>query len=269
MILFPLTPKDTEVSTHKDAIPVWDAILEKQTTDAAAWWLITQPDHAALAGDLAAAIRSPHVPSLDDEVIQAISLHDAGWAALDGGGDRGGGEVTPIPPHISHARPASFLEIPIRLYLPVWAASIAKAESISPIGGFIVSEHFCRIGEMALNLKPCCDADTTHLRDFLNRESERKARLTKVDCHSALERNLLVDVLQFCDLLSLYLCCGARETVEFPQRFNGQVIRLTCIGDVFQIEPSMFGSGVSLGVSARRYPPLPELPSVSIPFLLA
>ena len=30
------------------------------------------------------------------------------------------------------------------------------------------------------------------------------------------ELETLTDVLQFCDLVSLYICCGAQNAVEFP-----------------------------------------------------
>ena len=62
-------------------------------------------------------------------------------------------------------------------------------------------------------------------------------------------------MLQFCDLLSLYLCCGAREAVEFPQSFGGRPLRLEPqSGDAAcSISPSPFAAGgASLAVSGKR-----------------
>jgi hypothetical protein len=61
-------------------------------------------------------------------------------------------------------------------------------------------------------------------------------------------------LLQFCDLLSLYLCCGSNEDVEFPQRLAASPIRLRRNGGGFHLEPAVIQSGASLGVTARRYP---------------
>ena len=68
-------------------------------------------------------------------------------------------------------------------------------------------------------------------------------------------------MLQFCDVLSLYLCCGAAQDVEFPQRFGAKPIRLrrearaADQAAVCRFEPSPFiGGGVDLAVLARRFP---------------
>jgi hypothetical protein len=63
----------------------------------------------------------------------------------------------------------------------------------------------------------------------------------------------LVDVLQFCDLLSLYLCCGAQDDVEFPQTFAGRPARVRIENHTFLTEPRLFGNGLSLEVTARKY----------------
>ena len=75
----------------------------------------------------------------------------------------------------------------------------------------------------------------------------------------------LVDLLQFCDVLSLYLCCGARAHVEFPQRFGDQSISLQRQGEMCVMKPRIFGDGASLAVRARRYP---GGDAVSVPVLL-
>jgi hypothetical protein len=51
----------------------------------------------------------------------------------------------------------------------------------------------------------------------------------------------------------LYLCSGASEAVEFPQAFGNVHVAVQKGEDMFRCEPSMFGSGVSLGVCGRLY----------------
>src|SRR5947209_5183010 len=155
MILHPLEPgtqigslaktSSPETISAEDVSP-WAAVERKQKQKAEEWLLIAQPDHAALAGDLAAALDSRLIPDLDDEVIAGIALHDAGWAQFDGG-ERGTGrdlEVSLRDPQISDSgKPLSFLEIEAAEVLSAWAGSIGQAAQSSAIGGILVSEHFC------------------------------------------------------------------------------------------------------------------------------
>ena len=64
------------------------------------------------------------------------------------------------------------------------------------------------------------------------------------------------DVLQFCDLLSLYLCCGSEESVEFPQRIGpkGETIRLQVQDGVNVLSPSPFAREAEFSLEAQSYP---------------
>lgn len=258
MVLHPLTPEAVERTSKTNFHPAWDAVAKAQRLPATSWWLVTQPDHAALAGDLAAAVRCSAFPSLDPSVIQAIALHDAGWAAFDviAPGSNPGG------------RPLSFLDMAVAEFLSAWTASIERAEVVAPIGGFLVSEHFCRLAATRLSMNMDGPGERENIHQFLRCESTRKERLAAEDGHSLSQRAVLVDVLQFCDLLSLYLCCGSRQAVEFPQHFHGESIRLWREGEEYRSRPQLFGAGVSLGITARRYPASGDS-AVTIPFLVA
>ena len=74
------------------------------------------------------------------------------------------------------------------------------------------------------------------------------------------------DVLQFCDLLSLYLCCGSRESVEYPQPIGpkGETIRLQVQDAAFVLSPALFVKEVELSVQARPYPAETGVPSITI-----
>jgi hypothetical protein len=267
MILYPLdsgigaasTPRQDQLSerAHPEYVSPWLAVERKQKQMTEEWMLITQPDHAALAGDLAARLNSSLIPKLDNEVLEGISLHDSGWAQFDGG-ERGTGhdlEVTLRDPQMSDSgKPISFLEVGVEEALTAWQGSIANAEQGAAIAGILVSEHFCRITQERLRTKTDTPEDSESLHAFLRAEEERQKGLRARQRRSNKEIRVLIDVLQFCDLLSLYLCCGTRERVEFPQRFSGSVIRADWEDKLLRTQPSLFGEGASLGVLARRFP---------------
>ena len=253
--------------------PAWEAVQRRQKGDASSWWLVAQPDHAALAGDLAANLSCSYFPKLNAEVVEAITLHDAGWAQFDGGsrGSANGGFSKGTTLAVDPGRrPLSFLDMSPREFVRAWSDSIGRAEESSYIGGLLVSRHFCRLGESRLRIAADGPQDLENLERFMGMEAERQGRLRAQVEYSEEEICTLVDVLQFCDLLSLYLCCGAREDVEFPQKFGGQSIFLRRDGEMCRLEPPIFGGGVSLGVSARRHPSSNAEPNLTtLPFLLA
>jgi hypothetical protein len=273
VVLYPLTDEESPNGETSAAIPAWQAVETKQKQTADDWWLIAQPDHAALAGDLAANLGSPHLPPLDKDVIRAIAVHDAGWAQFDGG-ERGTGhdlEVVLRDPKLDpNGRPVSFLEMAPAEFLTAWTDSIVHAEQTGPIGGVIVSQHFSRLAENRLLWRIDNQQDTHGLQQFLRNEAARQKRLLEQDPRPPEQVRRLTDLLQFCDLLSLYLCCGAKAPIEFPHKFDGRTIKLTREGEMCCLSPSIFGAGISLGVTARHYRRLQAAADVTVlPFLLS
>lgn len=235
--------------------PAWEAVARTQKRPSASWWLIAQPDHADLAGDLAERIRWRHFPALDAQVLDAIRLHDEGWAEFD------------LAPATREGRPISFLDVQPADFLKAWRVSIARAEQSSALGGLLVSSHFRRLAEFRLS-SPCDQPqDRLLVEEFLREENAREMHLTAQEGRGEEEISALVDTLQFCDLLSLYLCCGSYEEVEFPQTFQGHTIRARYEDGLCRTTPALFGEGVSLGVTARKYPDCRE--SATLPILLA
>jgi len=243
-------------------LPVWDAILPTQETCALEYWLITQPDHAALSGAIAAALGPPLLFQLSPELVQGITHHDDGWAPFDA-------QVT-----LTNGRPLSFLDFLPRDFLRAWHESIERAEKLGPIAGAIVSGHFWRLNKHRLEWAIDGEDDRQLLLYFLEREQARQQQLL---CgHSREEFEFLTDVLQFCDVLSLYLCCGATQDVEFRQGFGTKPIRLRRDAArspdqaaVCRFEPTPFTVGsVDLAVIARRYPSDRQPGTVTLPFLL-
>lgn len=241
---------------------MWDAISPTQKTCAPEYWLITQPDHAALSGAIAAALGPPLLPRLSSEVVQGIAHHDDGWARFDA-------QIT-----LNGGRPLSFLDFPPKDFLRAWRESIESAMQIAPIAGAIVSGHFSRLGKNRLEWAIDNAGDRELLTAFLESEQTRQRRL--LGGRSREEIEFLTDVLQFCDVLSLYLCCGAVQDATFPQRFGSTPIRLRREAArspdqaaVCRFEPSPFTEGgVDLAVSARHYPSHRQPGTITLPFLL-
>jgi len=245
MVLHPL-PSLNPDPRQCAPIPAWQAVEKRQKQEADAWWLIAQSDHASLAGDLAARLDSPSIPALSSEVIRAVALHDAGWAQFDNRIGRVASAASLMP--------LSFLSVAPAQFLIAWTDSISAVATTGAVGETIVSEHFSRLARNRLASRSDSKEDTQRLEEFLSSESCRQMHLRAGIQQSAAYLELLTDVLQFCDLVSLYLCCGAAEPAEFPQEFGGNTIRVRCEEDAFLFTPPVFGRGTALGVGARTHP---------------
>lgn len=253
MILNPYLPGTDNSQSEKSSrtfTPAWEAVFYAQKAQALSWLVIAQPDHAALAGDLARGIWSSAFPKLDEEIIRAIALHDEGWRSFD------------LDTMVRDGRPLSFLDLGPSEFLQAWTGSISTAEQVGPLAGILVSGHFLRLARVHIETR----GENADVRKFLQDQFAHQDRLFPKLSHTREELSVLTDVLQFCDLLSLYLCCGAPEAVEFPQRFNGQTVRLHRERGMCCLEPPIFGEGMSLGISAR-YCPRNDA-EVTIPILL-
>ena len=120
------------------------------------------------------------------------------------------------------------------------------------------------------------EADRQLIREFHQREQQRQQRLLPACPYPVQELDALLEVLKFCDLLSLYLCSGAREHVEFPNRITDRLVQ-ACWGqhdEVYHFDPSPFQPDgeprlVSLGVTARYFEKNVEPRLGTLDFLLA
>lgn len=253
MVLHPLDEGDASagLSEPRHAIPAWQAVEKTQKQSSKEWVLISQVDHAQLAGDLAARLQSALFPQLSSDVLKAIALHDAGWATFD---DCGNGDASEYHPKINdNGRPLSFLDVKPAEFIIAWTGSIVEAQRVSNAAGYLVSRHFSRLAEGRLTSRIDDEEDTSRLRQFLHQERERQKRISTSSRLSVAELETLTDVLQFCDLLSLYLCCGSNQPVEFPQAFDGIHVKVRWDQKMFRCDPAVFGSGASLGICGRSY----------------
>lgn len=243
MILRPLQPAPRSSDEYQSAWPVVDRI-ERQKYESC--WLITQPSHAALAAELTARLSAPQFPKPDAQLIQAIALHDAGWGVADAQGvqkSRSGAKY----------QQESFLDVPAQKLATIWQDSIGTAESASAAGGYVVSRHFDRIAGRRIAAANDHPPDRRCLEAFVNAEASRQKKLAAKQPLPVEELERLVDLLQFVDLLSLYLCCGATDNAVFPECLGVQV-QVSNEAENFRFKPQIFQQGGRFTVAALRHP---------------
>jgi hypothetical protein len=241
MILRPLEPV---APASSEFLSAWNVIERTQRQAYKNFWMITQPSHAALAGEFAASLTGAHVPELDDAIVRAIALHDAGWGVPDA-------QAIMQSRAVGQGNPKSFIDCNGGEFLAAWEKSIEIAESAGAAGGYVVSRHFARIAEHGLNKYP--EAERKKAARFLEQETARQKKLAAKQNHSSAELEQFTEVLQFCDLLSLYVCSGARENAEFPEYF-GIKVRLTVEAESYRLEPQLMEAGAEFAVAALRHP---------------
>lgn len=172
--------------------------------------LVTQTEHARLAGEIAAAwgndLFSASTPP--DSVRTAAAMHDDGWAEADD------------EPLINHeeARPLHFLEIAMEDHIPLYGRGVDRTFAADPYAGLLVSMHWTglyrsRWGLQQGRLQWSQDARVEQLQDEAVEAQERRwidvkrellAETRRSDFEAELWHNY--DKLQSWDLLSLYVC---------------------------------------------------------------
>jgi len=244
-----LRPLDSFPATSTEFLPAWIVVEQSQRQKYNDCWMITQPSHAALAGEFAARMTGLNLPNMDAPVIRAIALHDAGWGLPDA-------QAIMQSRSVSQGCPKSFIACGVGEFVNAWEKSIDIAASASAAGGYIVSRHFERIARM--NASRVLESDRQTVEGFLQNEAARQAQLAARQEHTPKELEALTDVLQFCDLLSLYVCCGALQNVEFPECF-GIRARLTVEADSYSLDPILIEPGTEFVVAALRHPATKEV----------
>ena len=253
MILRPLHPAPPASDQY---LPAWQVVEKLQRQKYDSCWMITQPSHAALAGEIAAKLQGPQIPKLDAGLVRAIALHDAGWGIPDA-------QAITRSRSGKHQAPRSFLETGVAEFLEAWTQSIQVAQSVGAAGAYMVSMHFQRLAQHRVSVVDDADHDRKKLQEFIAHEGQRQKRLAAKQDRSARELEALTDLLQFCDLLSLYLCSGAKESVEFPE-CCGLKSRLAADAERYRLDPPWIAPGTRFSVAALRYPETKDVSSTAI-----
>jgi hypothetical protein len=232
---------------------IWDVLFEHQSKliGAKECWLITQPSHSALSGEIAARLRSEIFGEFDEPTVRAIALHDAGWSQSDSEQIRSSRSANGARPDVDNM-PFSFLGAAPKNAVNAWTNSVETALKAGALGGLLVSEHFRSIAQFQVNENP---GKAKEMAAFARQEETRQKKLrTKIQIEaSAIES--LVDGLRFTDLLSLYLCAGLAEPVVFSQQFQQHSFALsTAEPGIFQLQPFPFQVEQTFSFAALRHP---------------
>jgi hypothetical protein len=177
------------------------------------WLLISQPAHAWIAGQLAAAWGNGDFapPAPRETVVLATALHDIGWFEWDA-----------APALHPDGRPVNFLETSLDETRQVWQRGVTHVSSLDPYAGLLVSLHASTIYRRRLERgadPPAKQAELqTLLADAAAARADLQARLKGHPRYGlAVEPTVLrvnYRLLRVCDLLSLTLCTGPLEEGE-------------------------------------------------------
>jgi hypothetical protein len=227
---------------------VFEAIAGVQQTAAVTDWYVTQPDHARISGELAAAFDSRKVPNVREPIVRAISMHDIGWMPFDGDVE------SPCPPaQLESGVPVSFVNTEPEQFLRAWLGSIQASQSTGPLGGLMVSAHFARLTHPYLERRAGTPEQRAQVEQFLHQEAARVDRLLPLAEMPLAEIEALIAVLQFCDLASLYLCANPAAPVELPQVLNGSRVQLSFEQGSFRMRPNLLDYVLVLEVPCVRF----------------
>ena len=235
--------------------------------------LITQNDHALLAGELAVRIGNARFdwPDPREPTLVGVSMHDAGWPLHDD-----------TPTLNAEGLPLHVMEISAPLAAEVWSESARRATEVDPYAGLLVSLHVFALSSLAA-LKNLNSADRNAARhdmfllnQFQQTEIERQEMLRpQFGLRNDLPRHIgLADPgedreedrlranlgwLRAMDGISLDLCTGRRVFDRLPEvypRIGPVGMELSIIHlepDVVRIDPWPFSIGsITLHVPARR-----------------
>lgn len=259
--------------------------------------LVTQPDHAEMAGEMAAHWGNDRFAPLEprESVRAAVTLHDDGWSEAD---------ATPLIHH-GEARPLHFLEIDMEEHIPLYARGVNRTFERDAYAGLLVSMHWTglyrgRWGLQEGRLQWDERGRVEQLQDEVVAQEERRWIDVKQQLHDSGPRSDLevglwhnYDLLQVFDQLSLYVCMinlspaegvpartvastlksidqepGERTIASVPLRPGGERVELTLRpveAGVVAVDPYPFDAPeVTFGVPAtaipdRRYETVDEL----------
>lgn len=226
-----------------DAASPWKRVEAAQRRSRLPCLLVPQPAHAVLAGRFAEALLPEPFGTLPREIVQAILMHDTGWAMIDAA------QIQRLRSGPPSARPVSFIENSPAESIEAWTASILNAERLGPGAGLVVSRHFTLLGR-----------GPEH-REFVTAELKRQRRLAAACAEPDGVVARWVDALGFCDLLSLYLICGFSQGAEFtlahrdsPEAQGASRVRLIKEDNLLRFTPRMFKAGMQVELEALRHP---------------
>ena len=181
------------------------------------WWLVTHPDHARLAGEIASFWGNDLfvAPEPRSNVLLGICTHDDGWAARDA-----------HPTITKQGKPAAFSaelvgkysafeEIDLSDYLDVRECAVTEIASRDAYAALLVSKHTYNLLTARADRSTIAAAQLPLLDDFLDRQRALQQKLLQaVQGDPAFNSGDVSDetiedhfhLLQACDNMSLLAC---------------------------------------------------------------
>lgn len=172
--------------------------------------LLTQVDHARLAGEIAAVWGNHEVEPLSqpDVMLPAITHHDDGWFEWE--------QQPEVDPETG--KPRDFREMPMDVATEIWTRSIEFCGNIAPLSGMFVSRHFCYLAEWAAEKRHDEPDEVSAIKRFLREQTSRQSAWRE-DCK--LDANSFDEIceagyryVQMFDAISLWLCLNEDDTFE-------------------------------------------------------
>jgi hypothetical protein len=193
--------------------------------------LITQPDHAHLAGRIMAQCAALRDHPRRETILRAVIEHDAGWAAEDS------------DPHVDSAlgNVLDFIHAPTDVRQGVWPRSVAMLAEIDAWAAALVAQHAITVyARLRSNHEwQSFFAELTALRDEL--VSRAAGNLADLEADYVYVR--------LGDLISLSFCTGSSDLNQFE---GWNVARQ---GNRVTIRPDLFdGAEIPISVSAMEIP---------------
>jgi hypothetical protein len=205
--------------------------------DGDSYVLITQPDHARLARDIVAAIRTePELHAASREtVLFATREHDNGWTEVDSN--------PTIDPDTG--RPCDFIAGPVHVKHELWPRGIRRAAESDPRAGALIAQHAITVYAYRATepeWQPFFGPITALLDDLLEQIGAAHG-----PARDAFDREYRC--VRLGDSFSLQFCNGWTA----PQDTYGYSAELR--GSSLVISPDPFdGGAIALRVLARRVP---------------
>lgn len=183
----------------------------------ACWVLISQQDHARLAGELALSWGAAPWTELPvkETLLPTIFRHDDGWNGWDAEPDVDG----------ETGRPVDFTEMELATAQSIWRNSIDSVADLGPLAQYLVAGHFVALRQRS------DESDEYRNSSFIDEFSQRCdqwltawtaqfSQATTADALTALE------MLQVFDLISLWFCCAERSESRSIQTAGGITLEL-------------------------------------------
>jgi hypothetical protein len=243
------------------------------------WLLITQHDHALLAGELAEHFGNGRFAKADpfDATIKGVRLHDAGWPLHDD-------EAPTLNPR---GEPLDVFEVPRAIALRVWQMSADRAAAQDAYAGLLTSLHV-----LSLSVFATTETEFEHEKFDMD-DPQTKFGVTRFQHHEIERQEMLrsklglrtdrpvlhgvrhggqkpedklvfnKSLLQAMDLISLAACCTtppAPHTKDVYTSPGGDAVKLELErrGNDVHVDPWPFDTDeIALQIPASRLPAKP------------